>query len=60
MEWCSAKVTPYLTYTQTPSTGVQHPSFKKEGAGKRCSERAVYLELGFMCRKAMLGVCCIP
>ena len=24
--------------TQTPSTGLRHPSFKEEGAGKRCSE----------------------
>ena len=23
---------------QTPSTGLRHPSFKEEGAGKRCSE----------------------
>ena len=25
---------------QTPSTGLRHPSFKEEGAGKRCSECA--------------------
>ena len=24
--------------SQTPSTGLPHPSFKEEGAGKRCSE----------------------
>ena len=23
---------------QTPSIGLRHPSFKEEGAGKRCSE----------------------
>ena len=25
-------------FRQTPSTGLRHPSFKEEGAGKRCSE----------------------
>ena len=24
--------------SQTPSTGLRHPSFKEEGVGKRCSE----------------------
>ena len=24
--------------SQTPSTGLRHPSFKEKGAGKRCSE----------------------
>ena len=28
--------------TQTPSTGLRHPSFKEEGAGKRSSECAVW------------------
>ena len=27
-----------LTSTQTPNTGLRHPSFKEVGAGKRCSE----------------------
>ena len=34
---------PSADRTQTPSTGLRHPSSKEEGAGKRCLERAPYL-----------------
>ena len=34
---------PSADRTQTPSTGLRHPSSKEEGAGKRYSERAPYL-----------------
>ena len=36
---------PSLGSTQTPSTGLRHPSFLplEEGAGKRCSECGQYL-----------------
>ena len=34
-----------LISTQTPSTGLRHPSFGGEGAGKRCSECDQYPDL---------------
>ena len=36
---CTSKVKAFANIvSETPSTGLRHPSFKEEGAGKRCSE----------------------
>ena len=47
---------------QTPSTGLRHPSFNEEGAGKRCSECAfsadsVTVSVQPPCATACINIC---